>query len=151
MLGTGSINLKDETPKLRIDPRAKKASVASAAMVPVDISGTLAKPEWAIDKAAMAGNVVSGAARTGAAIATMGLSVLAEKMVGAATSQVFDQADYCTPALAGEKVVPGEVTAVEGSKKDSGAGAEPAAKEPESAVEGVAKGIGSGLKSLFGN
>lgn len=151
VLGTGSVNLKDETPKLRIDPRAKKASVASAAMVPVDVSGTLAKPEWALDKAALAGNVAAGAARTGAAIATLGLSLLAEKAVGAATSTVFDETDYCTPALAGKKVVPGEAKAAEAPAKTETGTAAPAPKKEESAVEGVAKGIGSGLKSLFGN
>ncbi len=150
VIGTGGINLKDETPKLRIDPRAKKASVASVAMVPVDISGTLAQPEWAIDKAAMAGNAVAGAARTGAAIATLGLSVLAEKAVGAVT-QSIDEADYCTPALAGKKVVPGETKAAE-SSSSSGSGATKAEpKKHDNPVEGITKGIGSGLKSLFGN
>ncbi|NQV99074.1 MAG: AsmA family protein [Rhodospirillales bacterium] len=150
VLGTGMVNLKDETPKLRIDPRAKKASVASAAMVPFDVSGTLAKPVFAIDPAAMAGNVAAGAARTGAAVATMGLSLLAEKAIGAATSMVFDETDYCTPALAGEKIVPGKAQAVAPAKGDGGS-ADPAANKSENPVEGIAKGIGSGLKNLFGN
>ncbi len=150
VIGTGTVNLQDETPKLRIDPRAKKASVASAAMVPIDVSGTLAAPVWTIDKAAMAGNVVAGAARTGAAIATLGLSVLAEKVVGSVTKKI-DNADYCTPALAGKKIVPGEpqkASAEETPKPDT---SKPAPAKSDNPVEGITKGIGSGLKSLFGN
>lgn len=151
VVGTGGVNLKDETPKLRIDPRAKKASVASAAMVPVDVSGTLAKPEWTIDKAAMAGNVAAGAARTGAAIATMGLSLLAEKAVGTVTGTVIDKTDYCTPALAGKKVTPEEPQTAEAPAKEGGSEQEPAAEKSSNPVEGIAKGIGSGLKGLLGN
>ena len=150
VIGTGSVNLKDEMPKLRIDPRAKKASVASAAMVPVDISGTLAQPEWSIDKAAMAGNVAAGAARTGAAIATLGLSLLAEKAVSSVVSSI-DNSDYCTPALAGKKVVPGEPQAAESPEKASSGSAPAEPEKSSNPVEGLAKGIGSGLKGLLGN
>ncbi len=147
VVGTGDVNLKNETPKLRIDPRAKKASVASAAMVPIDVSGTLANPEWTIDKAAMVGNAAAGAARTAGAIATMGLSLLAEKAVGSVTASI-DKTDYCTPALAGEVVVPGKEQAVETPQKSGSGSAAPA---PETKKEGALEGIGSGLKSLFGN
>lgn len=150
VIGTGSVNLKDETPKLRIDPRSKKVSVASAAMVPIDVSGTLAQPEWAIDKTAMAGNLAAGAARTGAAIATMGLSLLAEKAVSSVTSSI-DNTDYCTPALAGKKVVPGEPQAAEGSDKASAGESKSEPEKSSNPVEGLAKGIGAGLKGLLGN
>jgi len=148
VIGTGNIDLKTEKPKLHIDPRAKKANLASAAMIPVDIHGTLAKPDWTIDAAAAAGNVAAGAARTGAAVATLGLSLLVEKAVSSTTSGAVDETDYCVPALAGKKVVPGEMKSAEAPKKTT---SEPATtttepKKPEGAVEGIT----SGLKGLFG-
>jgi len=152
VIGTGAVNLKTEQPKLRIDPRSKKPNLASVAMVPVDVHGTLAKPDWTIDAAAAAGNVAAGAVRTGAAIATMGLSVLAEKAVSAATGSAVDQNDYCVPALAGKKVVPGKVKKAE-APTTSGAKSAPAPTTNNAgggAIKTLGDGIGSGLKSLFG-
>ena len=57
VVGTGAANLADETLKMRVEPRAKKPNIASAAMVPVNIKGTFAKPDWELDMAAAAGNV----------------------------------------------------------------------------------------------
>ncbi len=150
VIGTGNVNLKTEQPKLRIDPRSKKANLASAAMVPVDIHGTLAKPDWTIDAAAAAGNVAAGAARTGAAIATMGLSLLVEKAVSSATSTAIDENDYCVPALAGKKVVPGETKSAEAPKSSGGDTAAQPAAQPKK-EEGALDSIGSGLKGLFGS
>jgi len=148
VIGTGNVNLKTEEPKLHIDPRAKKANLASVAMVPVDIHGTLAKPDWTVDAAAAAGNVAAGAARTGAAIATMGLSVLVEKAVSSATGSAVDENDYCVPALAGKKVVPGEIKSAEAPKKSSGGSPTPPAEKKQDG--GPLDSIGSGLKGLFG-
>lgn len=152
VIGTGSANLANETLKLRVDPRSKKANLATAAMVPVDIDGTFAKPDWHIDMAGAAGNVAAGAARTGAAIATMGLSLLVEK-VAKETVVKTDETDYCTPALAGKKIVPGEMKSAEAPKQES-SGSAPApapapAKEEESSnpLEAIGKGIGN----LLGN
>lgn len=149
VIGTGDVNLKTEQPKLRIDPRAKKTNIATMAMVPVTIHGTLAKPDWTIDAAAAAGNVAAGAARTGAAIATMGLSLLVEKAVGAAAGAAIDENDYCVPALAGKKVVPGAVKSADAPQKDSGGTAPQPAQKQES--DNPLESIGSGLKGLFGN
>ena len=44
MIGTGGINLKDETLDLRIDPRAKNVSLLKLAMFPVNVGGTMAAP-----------------------------------------------------------------------------------------------------------
>ena len=151
VVGTGGANLADETLKLRVDPRAKKTNLATVAMVPVDVTGTFAKPEWAIDAAAMAGNVAAGAARTGTAIATMGLSLLVEKAVSSAVKSV-DNTDYCTPALAGKKVVPGKMAAAEEPKKSGTTTSTTSAPAPaEKKEEGILGGVGSGLKSLFSN
>ena len=146
-------NLADETLKMRVEPRAKKPNIASAAMVPVNIKGTFAKPDWEIDMAAAAGNVAGGAARIGAAVATGGVSLLLEKLTDTAkeSAGLVDKTDYCTPALAGKKVEPGKMTEAKSTseKSSSGSGGSEPAKKEESSnpVEGISKGI----KSLFGN
>jgi AsmA family protein len=149
VVGTGSANLADETLKLRVDPRAKKTSVATVAMVPVDVIGTFAKPDWKIDMAGAAGNVAAGAARTAGAIATMGLSLLVEKVAKSAIQT--DNNDYCTPALAGKAVVPGEMKSAEAPKEESSSGssAPPPAKKEESS--NPLSAIGKSLGGLLGN
>jgi len=137
---------------MRVEPRAKKPNIASAAMIPVNIKGTFAKPDWEIDMAAAAGNVAGGAARIGAAVATGGVSLLFEKLTDKAkeSAGMVDKTDYCTPALAGQKVEPGKMVAAKpsGEKSSGSGGSEPAKKEESSnPVEGISKGI----KSLFGN
>lgn len=148
-IGVGNIDLREEQLALVVDPRAKNASLASAAVVPVAITGTFLQPEWALNKGAIAGNVAGTVAKGAAAIATGGLSLLAESVFKRAANTV-DKTDYCTPALAGEKVIPGEPQAVEGgSGSGSGGSTQPA--EQKSGVEGAAEGVSKGLKSLFGN
>lgn len=145
-IGVGNIDLREEKLALIIDPRAKNASLASAAIVPVTITGTFLKPEWELSKGALLGNAAGTVAKGAAAIATGGLSLLAEGIFNRAVDAV-DKTDYCTPALAGKKVVPGEVSDAS-SNPDSGS-SEPAPKK--SGVEGAAEGVTKGLKSLFGN
>jgi uncharacterized protein involved in outer membrane biogenesis len=154
VVGTGGANLADETLKMRVEPRVKKPNIASAAMIPVNIKGTFAKPDWEIDMAAAAGNVAGGAARIGAAVATGGVSLLFEKLTDKAkeSAGMVDKTDYCTPALAGKKVEPGKMTEAKTTSEKSSSGStgasEPAKKEESSnPVEGLSKG----LKSLFGN
>jgi hypothetical protein len=117
VLGTGSANLDNETLKLRVDPRSKKANLVTIAMVPVNVMGTFAKLDWQIDMAGAAGNVAAGAARTTGAIATLGLSLLVEK-VAKETVAKTDDTNYCTPALAGKKIVPGKMTSASAPKKN---------------------------------
>jgi AsmA family protein len=152
VVGTGSANLADETIKMRVDPRSKKANVASMAMVPVNIKGTFAKPDWEVDMAA-AGNVAAGAARTGLAVGTLGLSLLAEAVVKKAGSEsgMIDKTDYCTPALAGKKVVPGKMAKAETKPADKPASTEAAPTKTEPSTSNPVEGISKGLKSLFGN
>jgi uncharacterized protein involved in outer membrane biogenesis len=149
VVGTGAANLGDETLKMRVEPRAKKPNLASAAMVPVNIKGTFAKPDWELDMAAAAGNVAGSAMRVGSAIATGGISLLVEGLANKAKegAGMVDKTDYCTPALAGKKVEPGKMVAAE-TKSDQPAqksGSEPAKKEESS------NPLSKGLKSLFGN
>lgn len=145
-IGVGNIDLREEKLALIIDPRAKNASLASAAVVPVTITGTFLKPEWELSKGALLGNAAGTVAKGAAAIATGGLSLLAEGIFNRAVDAV-DKTDYCTPALAGKKVVPGEVS--DASSGSSGGSSEPAPQK--SGIEGAADGVTKGLKSLFGN
>jgi uncharacterized protein involved in outer membrane biogenesis len=145
VVGVGGINLRDETLNLVLEPRAKKASLLSAAMVPVAVRGTLAKPEPKVNPAdlvtGVAGNVASGAA----AIMTFGLSALAQSAFNRATST--DDTDYCALALAGKQVAPSK-----GAAKPAPAQQQPQEK-PKSGVGGalqnLEKGLG-GLKGLLG-
>ena len=152
VIGTGDVNLRDEKLNLRIDPRAKNTSLATVAMVPLDVTGTLAEPSVTVDAAALAGNAAAGVARTVGAFATFGLSLLAEKAVSEVAGSV-DDTDYCTPPLAGKKVVLGELAAAKAEPAPSGtaSGDSPPPAEQPKQEEGVLEGIGSGLKSLFGN
>ncbi|MDD9878984.1 MAG: AsmA family protein [Magnetovibrio sp.] len=155
VVGVGGANLANETINLKVDPRAKKANLATAVMVPVTIKGTFAKPDWEIDAAAAAGNVAAGAARTVGAISTLGLSLLAEKVVKSTVAKT-DENDYCGPALAGKKVVPGKMAEAKIEEKPaSGSGGstttESAPAKTEEAPSNPVEGISKGLKSLFGN
>ncbi len=147
-IGVGTANLREEKLNLIIDPRAKQTSLASAAVVPVAITGTFLEPEWALDKGALLGNTATSVAKGAAAFATMGLSLLAESAAKRATGAI-DTTDYCTPALAGKTVVPGKMEQTGGGGSSSGGGSEPA--KQESGSGSVTDGVSKGLKKLFGN
>lgn len=151
-IGVGTADLREEKLNLVVDPRAKQTSLASAAIVPVAITGTFLEPEWALDKGALAANTVGTVARGAAAFATMGLSLLAESAANRAVGSI-DKTDYCTPALAGETVVPGKMEGGEKSGSDAGSGSSSseAPAQDKGGLEGAAEGVSKGLKSLFGN
>ncbi len=115
VLGTGGLNLRDETLNLRFEPRAKKTSVATVAMVPINLVGHFVDPHWQVDVAGAAGNIAAGAARTAGAISTLGLSLLIEKV--ATQTMLEPSIDFCIPALAGKSVLPGKMKAPTIQKK----------------------------------
>jgi len=86
--------------------------------------------------------VAAGVARTAGAVSTFGLSLLLEK-AAKETVMKSDPTDYCGPALAGKKVVPGKVKSASAPKSPSPA---PTQKKSANPIES----IGSGLKGLFG-
>jgi hypothetical protein len=61
IVGSGTINLATEGLKMHIDPRAKQTNLANLA-IPVNIGGTLAKPNVTPDTAALATGVAGAAA-----------------------------------------------------------------------------------------
>lgn len=145
VVGVGGINLRDETLNLVLEPRAKKTSLLSAAMVPVAVRGTLAKPEPKVNPADLLTGVASNVASGAAAIMTFGLSALAQSAFNRATST--DETDYCALALAGKQVAPSK-----GAAKPAPTQQSPQEK-PKSGVGGalqnLEKGLG-GLKGLLG-
>ena len=145
VVGVGGINLRDETLNLVLEPRAKKTSLLSAAIVPVALRGTLAKPEPKVNPADLMTGVASNVASGAAAIMTFGLSALAQSAFNRAVST--DDTDYCAQALAGKQVAPSK-----GAAKQAPAQQKPQ-EQPKSGVGGalqnLEKGLG-GLKGLLG-
>ncbi len=144
-IGVGGVDLGNEAINLVIDPRVKNTSLASAAVVPVTIGGTFLDPTWSLDAAALATGAAGTVAKGAAAFATMGLSLLAESIAKRAVGGV-DTFDYCTPALAGQTVVPKST----GNPQNSSAG-DNEAPSNQSGASGVVDGVSKGIRSLFGN
>jgi len=147
VVGVGGVNLRDETLNLVLEPRAKKTSLLSATLVPVALRGTLAKPETRVNPAdvltGVAGNVASGAA----AVMTFGLSTVLQSAFNRATST--DETDYCAQALANRQVTPAK-----GAPAQQQPSQPKTEEKPKSGIGGaldsIEKGIGGGLKGLFG-
>ena len=93
IIGDGTINLKDETLDIDIKPEPKEGLGLSAGKLAslVKIGGTLANPSPTTD---MGGALTTGAS-VGAAVATGGLSLLAEGLLDRATAD----ANPCDTAL----------------------------------------------------
>lgn len=105
-LGTGQFNLRNETLSLYVAPRAKRTSVMKLALVPVNVSGSFTAPSIIPDAAGATLRTTNTAAHIGIAIATSGISLVAEDITDKLWEKFIDDTDYCAKALAGEKVVP---------------------------------------------
>lgn len=155
VVGTGDVNLRDETLHLHFDSNSKEVNLANLA-VPINVGGTLAHPSVSPDPLGAVGNTADFAARA-ANTATFGvLSSLTG--VGGSSSP---GANPCVSAAAagakakqssaGEKVIDGLGTAAEGvgqGAQELGQGAVDATKK---AGEDAGKAIDDLGKSLFGN
>ena len=140
VVGTGAINLGKETLDLSVAIDAKEGvgiNLSGGVAGLVKVTGTLAEPTVGLDAAGAA----KKAASMGAAIATGGLSILGEALVGAATKD-----DYpCLTALG--KAPPKKAA----KKSTSSTQSAPApAKEEQKKPAGVMEGLGSALGGLFG-
>ena len=125
--GGGTINLRDETLHMRINPKPKHESLVSLAF-PIDIKGTLANPFAAPTPGAVAKGV-----------AGLALGLVNPLGILLAVASGGDQSNHCMAALEyTDPPIP------ETSTPGSGT-AQPAAKEEESAVEEVIEGVGKGL------
>ncbi len=140
VIGAGGIDLREEKLDLYFDPRAKSASVASAAEVGIVVGGTLKEPSVGPD----VGDVAMGAATLATGIATGGVSLLLGAVVDSVASGL-DNTDYCALALAGKPLKPDEqAQSGDDASSDAPASSEQPPAQDENPVEGV-------LDSLFGN
>jgi uncharacterized protein involved in outer membrane biogenesis len=128
--GAGTVNLASEAIKLDIDPRSKSATVSAA--VPVEIRGTLSKPEFGVNKLAAArkiGGILGGIVFSPALIIGLVDTGTGEQTLcaggGKAAARKAAPTPTPTPSTAGNPV--------------------------GGALKSIEKGIGGALKGLFGN
>ncbi|MDA1089071.1 MAG: AsmA family protein [Proteobacteria bacterium] len=158
MIGTGGINLADETIDIKINPRAKKVSLLQLAMLPVNVGGTLASPSALPDVGGAAIGAVTGAVSTTKDIASGGLSAIGNLVgVGGNKSGAsIDETDYCKAALAGQTVVRSKAKPKPASTSTSSTPPPPG--QPSGSMidkidkkaDEIGKGIDGALKGLFG-
>jgi len=155
VVGTGDINLRDETLHLHFDSNSKQVNLANLA-VPINVGGTLARPSVSPDPLGAVGNTADFAARA-ANTATFGVlssvtglggsSGLGDNpCVGAAAAGA-----KAKQSSAGQKIIDGLGTAADGvgqGAQELGQGAVDATKK---AGEDAGKAIDDLGKSLFGN
>ncbi len=164
MIGSGGVNLADESIAIKIDPRAKKLSLLKLTLVPVNVGGTLANPTALPDVGGAAVGAVTGAVKTATDIAT-GVAEGGVKALGglvgiggdnktSGPAQSVDDTDYCKLALAGQSLTP--ATAKPAPTSTTPPAAQPQQKPGSTAdhldkkLDELGKGIGGALKGLFG-
>lgn len=116
-LGTGDINLANETYSLYVAPRTKRTSVIDIAMVPVNITGPLSSPSIKPDVTGSTISTTKTYANISLTVATGGLWLLAEGMTNKLWDEFIDDTDYCARALAGDKIVPRRIKLEEEAEK----------------------------------
>jgi len=155
MIGTGGVNLADETIQIQVNPRAKKISLLKLAMVPVNVGGTLANPSAAPDLAGTAVGVVTGTISTAKDIATGGVSAIGN-LVGlggkkdSAISSEVDNTDYCKLALAGRPLVRNKASAPKSTKTSTPPPADSKMDKIDKKLDNLGNDLGGALKGLFG-
>jgi uncharacterized protein involved in outer membrane biogenesis len=156
IVGTGDVNLRDETLHLHFDSNSKQTNLASLA-VPINVGGTLARPAVSPDALGALGNTADFAARTANSATFGALSSLTG--VGGSTSPGENPcvsaaaagAKQSSTPSAGDKIINGLGTAGEGigqGAQELGEGAVDATKK---AGEAAGQAIDDLGKSLFGN
>ncbi len=104
VLGTGMANLNQEKLDFYIEPHAKNTSIAKLALIPVDISGTLSSPTIEPNLAGTTLSTAKSAIHIGLAIATGGISLVAEGLTRKVYDTIIDANDYCAIALSGKPI-----------------------------------------------
>ena len=138
ILGGGSVDFKSEQIDIGVNPKPREGiglNVSSLAEF-VRLGGTLSNPQPATDLKGAA----SAGLKVGAAIATGGLSVLAEGLADRATADI----NVCAIARGDEPPPDAAKTA----KKSASKAKEVAGQAAEKTTE-VLKGVGSKVKSVF--
>lgn len=139
IIGSGTVNLKTEELALALKPVAREGlGVNIGSLVDaVQITGTLAEPSAGIG----AEGALRAGLSAGAAVATGGLSVLAQGLFQKSTSDE----DPCATALG---LAPAQSTGSEQPEQEKSA-VESTMDTAKDAVQGVTEGAGKLLKGLF--
>jgi AsmA family protein len=155
VIGSGDVNLRDETLHLHFDSNSKQTNLANLA-VPIKVGGTLARPSVSPDAIGAVGNTADFAART-ANTATFG-ALASLTGVGGSSSPGDNPCIGAAAAgakakqsSAGQKIIDGLGTAGEGigqGAQELGEGALDATKKAGDAAGEALDDLG---KSLFGN
>jgi hypothetical protein len=157
VVGSGDINLRDETLHLRFDSNSKQVNLANLA-VPMNVGGTLSHPSVAPDALGAVGDTANFAARA-ANTATFGVlnSLTGVGGSDAAANPCVDAAAAGTKAKqssAADKVINGLGTAADGvgeGAQDLGQGAVDATKKAGQGAGQVLDNVGKDLNGIFGN
>ncbi len=142
VIGSGEINLKTETLDIGVNPKAREGVGVSTGQLAelVRLKGTLANPEAGIDtKAAVMAGVSAGTA-----VATGGLSILAQGLFDKATADE----NPCDTALG---IAPKKKPVTEKSVAEKPAKEKSTVEKTTDTVKDAASAIGDKLKGLFGN
>ncbi|PCJ84777.1 MAG: hypothetical protein COA54_12885 [Thiotrichaceae bacterium] len=108
-LGSGEINLATEEIDLYVAPRTRRTTVMKLALVPLNVSGSLASPIITADFAGSTISTTKTAVNIGLAVATGGITLLTEDLTNKLWDEFIDDTDYCALALAGEQVAPARI------------------------------------------
>ena len=139
ILGSGGIDLANERLDLRFDPSAKQTNLANLA-VPVRVGGTLAKPSVTPDPGKIAQNLVGTVVNTPQSVFGALASLTGQKAQTAEQNPcAVAVSSKAQPAQPAAQAAPAPASS--GTAQPSGAGG---------ALEGVVKGLGGSLDSLFG-
>jgi uncharacterized protein involved in outer membrane biogenesis len=155
VIGTGDVNLRDETLHLHFDSNSKQTNLANLA-VPIHVGGTLAKPSVSPDAVGAVGNTADFAARTANTVTFGALASLTGVGAGGAVGDnpcvgAAAAGSKAKQSSAGQKIIDGLSTTGEGigqGAQELGQGAVDATKK---AGEDAGKALDDLGKSLFGN
>jgi uncharacterized protein involved in outer membrane biogenesis len=155
IIGTGDVNLRDETLHLHFDSNSKQTNLASLA-VPMNVGGTLAHPSVSPDALGAVGNTADFAART-ANTATFGVL---NSLTGVGASNNPGE-NPCVGAAAagakakqssaGEKIINGLSTTGDGIGQGAQELGQDAIDAGKKAGDAAGQAIDDLGKSLFGN
>lgn len=159
VVGSGALNLKTEALDFGIRPQAREGmgvNLTGSVAGMVRVRGTLAEPAIGLDALGAA----KTATKVGTALATGGLSLLAEGLIDRTTADpapcltALGKAPKGQPAAAsapGAPATPAKEKGIVGSVTQGVGGAVKGVTEGVGgAVKGVTEGVGGALKGLFG-
>jgi uncharacterized protein involved in outer membrane biogenesis len=155
IIGTGDVNLRDESLHLHFDSNSKQTNLANLA-VPINVGGTLARPSVSPDAIGAVGNTADFAART-ANMATFG-ALAALTGVGAGSGPGENPCVGAAAAgakakqsSAGQKIIDGLSTTGQGIGQGAQELGQDAIDAGKKAGDAAGQAIDDLGKSLFGN